>query len=335
MPQFNDVETRALMDCLNGFVNWFLPNIRTLIAAEVPAAETSMEFIGVERSLKELSTALVAKTDGGLSKPVPDKLCPLLKRILTVHRRQEAVRIERLRERTHHLETLGLLDRNIEILDSLIRQPWFLEAQPQRIPNLLDFLPISRVEQLEANQLKLPERKFDEKFHILQAPELFLQDLEYYRMKTDERGTSIAVVFLDIDDFKTFNTSNHETKVDRNLLPFFMKALEAHVYSHGYVYRQGGDEYLILLPNFSKEFAIAFLDELRLKVAKLEYPGIQGRTKVSIGLCVADPNCFLTNRELQEKANIAKQHAKKEGKDRIATYAGDNFERDDLCVVRP
>ena len=114
-----------------------------------------------------------------------------------------------------------------------------------------------------------------------------------------------------------------------------MRTVEAHVYWHGYAYRQGGDEYLILLPNFSKEIAISFLDELRLKVSKVAYQGIQEKTTVSTGLCVADPDCFLTNRELQEKANIAKEHAKREGKNRIATYSGDNFERNELCIVRP
>src|SRR6516162_9933128 len=58
------------------------------------------------------------------------------------------------------------------------------------------------------------------------------------------RGIILAIAFLDIDDFKTFNTKYGETKIDLNLLPRFMQALEAHVYHHGHAYRQGGDEYL-------------------------------------------------------------------------------------------
>src|SRR5207247_1311212 len=131
-----------------------------------------------------------------------------------------------------------------------------------------------------------PAREYDEKFHMLQSPALFLPDLRYFRAKCELRDRPLAVAFLDIDGFKKFNEVHTETKVDRNLLPRFTQALEAHVYHHGYAYRQGGDEYLVLLPSLSKEFAIAFLDELRLKLASLKYPEIDGSTTVSIGLCL-------------------------------------------------
>ena len=55
-------------------------------------------------------------------------------------------------------------------------------------------------------------------------------------------ATLLAVAFLDIDDFKRFNSDYGETKVDRNLLTRFMQVLEAHVYHHGFAYRQGGKE---------------------------------------------------------------------------------------------
>src|SRR5207253_7063836 len=98
------------------------------------------------------------------------------------------------------------------------------------------------------------------------------------------------------------------------------QTLEAHVFHHGHAYRQGGEEYLVLLPSLSRALAIRFLDELRCKLAALTYPGIEERTTVSIGLCVVLPDCPLTDRELLQHANRAEQFAKKEGKNRIATF---------------
>lgn len=90
-----------------------------------------------------------------------------------------------------------------------------------------------------------------------------------------------------------------------------MQTIEAHVYHHGYAYRQGGEEYLILLPSLSRELVLAFLDELRRKLAGLEYPETQEKTTVSIGVCIAPPDCPFTDRELLERANQAKKEAKK------------------------
>ena len=124
----------------------------------------------------------------------------------------------------------------------------------------------------------------------------------------------MGVAFIDIDEFKVlFNSRHGETKVDRNVLPRFMRSLEAHVAFHGQAYRQGGDEYMILLPGMSRELAITFLDELRHKQAALDYPDVEERTTISVGLCVADPDCPLTDRELREKANAAEAFAKHAG----------------------
>ena len=39
----------------------------------------------------------------------------------------------------------------------------------------------------------------------------------------------------------------------------------------------------------------AFLDELRCKLANLKCPDIEGKTTVSIGLCIVESDCPLTD----------------------------------------
>ena len=212
---------------------------------------------------------------------------------------------------------------------------WFEQIQTLRLPRLKDFLPVQFIEAAAVHQISLLPRQHDEKFHILQAPSLFLPDLAYFRAKCEDRETPLAIAFLDIDHFKQFNTNHTETKIDRNLLPRFMQTIEAHVFHHGYGYRQGGDEYLILVPSLSRPLAIALLDELRCKLADLEYPDIKERTTVSIGLCIVEPDCPLTDRELRDCASQAKKFAKDRGRNCIATYKGLRFVQPELEVVRP
>ena len=220
----------------------------------------------------------------------------LFKRIMLLYRRHQAAETERLTEKTFHLQFTALLEHEKKTLDSLTSAESFLQIADLRLPRLKDFLPVQFVESSAVNQLPFQPRQYDEKFHILQAPNLFLPDMAFFRAKCEDRDTPLAIAFVDIDDFKSLNTKHTETKVDRNLLPRFMQTVEAHVFHHGYAYRQGGDEYLILLPSFSRPMSVSFLDELRVKLAGLSYPDITDKTTVSIGLCIADAVCPLTDR---------------------------------------
>jgi len=99
----------------------------------------------------------------------------------------------------------------------------------------------------------------------------------------------------------------------------------------------------LLIPGLSPEFAIGFVNQLREKISKLKYRGITEPVTVSVGMCFADPDCYLTNRELQQMANLAKERAKgtKEerekaiGKNRVAAYVGNGFGESDLRIVAP
>lgn len=59
-----------------------------------------------------------------------------------------------------------------------------------------------------------------------------------------------------------FNTDHGHATVDIDLLPQFHLAIEAHVYERGRAYREGGDEYLLVLPEMSAEHVRQFLLEL-------------------------------------------------------------------------
>jgi diguanylate cyclase (GGDEF)-like protein len=328
-------------------IDWFRPHLNQTLVSPIesqfpnwPLTREIQEVLdrtqAISRVVEEWPSDQVPLDDllAKLSSVDPN-LLPLFKRIILLYRRDRAAHTERYTEKTFHLELAETLEEEVKALDLLTAAESFQRIEQLPLPRLKDYLPVQYIESAGVSQVAFQPRLHDEKFHILQAPQLFLPDVSYFRARCEDRETPLAIAFVDIDDFKSkFNTPHGETKVDRNVLPRFMQAVEAHLYHHGYAYRQGGDEYLILLPSLSRSLAVAFLDELRCKLADLAYPDVAEKTTVSIGLCVVDSDCLLTDRELLDRANGAKQFAKKSGKNRIASYQGSRFIEQELEVVK-
>lgn len=331
-----DAERNLLISCADWFGQRFRKTFVAQIREEFPDVQQLREILQLENQLQQLVRALTGESESDAAALQGGRWNPLLKRLILTYRMEKATELEKLREKTTHLEILERLDAEIKPWDDMVARRWFRDSEPYPVPRLSDYLDLERIEKKASQTLRLPEREYDEKFHILQAPSLFLRDLHFYREKCAVRGTSVVVAFLDIDEFKSkFNTRYGETRIDRNVLPRFMRALEAQVAFHGHAYRQGGDEYMILLPGLSRELAITFLDELRRKLGELQYPEVEARTTVSIGLCVADPDCPLTDRELREKANFAESFAKRQGRNCIATYRTSQLFAESLYVAAP
>lgn len=258
---------------------------------------------------------------------------PLLKRILLELRLDSARAIEVPRQKAVDSGTIRHLEREVYLLEQMMAAPWFAATRPLTVPKLTDYLSIRHAECALPTAPQLAPRGFDEKFHILEAPSLFLPDLAYYRARCQLRGASVGVAFLDIDNFKSFNTQHTETAVDLHVLAPFMETLEAHVFGHGHAYRFGGDEYLLTLPNVTSEVAVRFLRALQERLAQRHYRRIDRGPTVSIGLCLVNADCFLTDREIQARANGAKNYAKAVEKGRIATFRGELFRAEELELV--
>jgi diguanylate cyclase (GGDEF)-like protein len=276
--------------------------------------------------------AMFPKTQSTEEPELNSTLVPLFKAIFLQARLEKARDIDQQRARTTNPTITTALDNQLKVYDGLIREEWFQAATLDYPPSLRDLLTLEQVEKMDT-QSQLQERQYDEKFHLLQAPSLFLSDLNFFRSKCSVRGLPLAIAFLDIDDFKDFNTSVGHTNVNRNVLPVFMAKVEAQIYGHGYAYRMSGDEYALLIPNADSELALTFLKSLRLRVAALKYLGTVKTIALSVGLCIADRDCFLTDEELLQRGEKAMTFAKNKGKNRIAGYTGKLFDDNELAIL--
>lgn len=127
-------------------------------------------------------------------------------------------------------------------------------------------------------------------------------------------GTVVALVFLDLDHFKTINDSLGHAVGDR-LLQWVAQCLRSHVREVDTVSRQGGDEFLLILKDLPDVDAVIpivakLIDELSQPMM------IEGRelsTSASIGIAMA-PNDGTDFDTLSQRADTAMYRAKEEGR---------------------
>ena len=209
----------------------------------------------------------------------------------------------------------------MDTLNELVASPWIQELTPADLPQLPDIITLELAESDLRSSWESRTRIYDEKFHILQSPQLLWDDIRYFREACALRGVSAGVAFVDIDDFKAVNTALTEPVVDEVVLPRFMLTLERSVFGRGFAYRMGGDEYILLLPNLSCSELRSFLGDLRTRVAQQKYPGTEVQTTISVGYAMVTPRTPLTDREIVEAAASAKARAKDAGRNRVAGFA--------------
>ena len=90
-----------------------------------------------------------------------------------------------------------------------------------------------------------------------------------------------------------------------------------------FVARYGGDEFVILLPKSSIDYAIKFGQDIRSKMKELNIPHkfskISDRITLSIGVSSIIPNKNITINEFIKKVDVALYIAKKNGRNRVST----------------
>lgn len=342
MPIFSNDQCDMVEKYSESFTEWLKKNLVVKLQAQIgyklPSEVDSIleKLSALAKLLKKRNTGGAARGDHAIKEEhtIPEEYAPLIKRLLIQQRRLVAAKLEEPMGKTFHPELIDNLEKELEPIKTIMAASWFQASPALRVPHLTEFLSIKFVEDMHKSDLKLEPRDYDEKFHILQTPSLFVKDLRYFREKCELRSNGLMVAYLDLDDFKSYNTRYTETKIDRDLLPRFMELMESHLYSHGTGYRYGGDEYIQLLPNFSLAMGVGFIKEFQAKLRMISYRGIAEKTTVSIGAVWIPHDCFLTEREIEDRANRAKNFAKKNGKNCIATYNGAFYNESELVIVK-
>jgi diguanylate cyclase (GGDEF)-like protein/PAS domain S-box-containing protein len=131
----------------------------------------------------------------------------------------------------------------------------------------------------------------------------------------------LAVIMLDVDNFKEFNDSfGHEA--GDVALQNLCQMLRTHVRSEDVACRYGGDEFVLVLPDTSAELAAQRAEEMRSAVGHVEvqYHGQLLRPMtLSFGIATF-PADGRTSNHLLRASDIALFRAKTEGRDRVRSH---------------
>ena len=134
---------------------------------------------------------------------------------------------------------------------------------------------------------------------------------------------SISLLIIDIDHFKQLN-DRHGHATGDDILRLFATVSRGIVRSGDLLARQGGDEFLAVLKNVSKEDAVAIAERIRLAFAAavMQLPELAIFPTLSIGVAARGENDADFERLIQ-KADEALYRSKREGRNRVEAF-GEN-----------
>ncbi|MDX6481447.1 MAG: hypothetical protein QOG85_1957 [Gaiellaceae bacterium] len=155
---------------------------------------------------------------------------------------------------------------------------------------------------------------------------VFYEQLLHALQESSRLHSPVAVLMLDIDDFKHVNDV-HGHAVGDELLGFLAEVLRASVRPDDTICRLGGEEFAVIMVGCAEENALTVAERIKRVLGESEFPGV-GRLAVSVGLALG-PEHAMNPRELAACAEAAMMTAKAQGKNRIVLYSDTETERPD------
>ncbi len=149
---------------------------------------------------------------------------------------------------------------------------------------------------------------------------LFREHADRSLARSRRRRTSVAVIFLDLDDFKVINDSLGHRAGDR-LLMEIARRLSATVRTEDVAARQGGDEFTVLIERVTGiEEAEPLAERLATELSRpIELEGRHLVVRASMGIAVSG-GADISADDLLAHADAAMYAAKSQGKARHAVF---------------
>jgi diguanylate cyclase (GGDEF)-like protein/PAS domain S-box-containing protein len=185
------------------------------------------------------------------------------------------------------------------------------------------------VSERKAFEEQLAHQAFHDPVTSLANRALFSDRVEHALMRAQRGFPDVAVLFIDLDDFKTVNDSLGHEAGDRVLQEVAQRLLIA-VRPTDTVARFGGDEFAVLLESVSDspEAADAASRILQALEIPMEIEGKQVFPRASIGICLVDRETAVPDAaELLRNADVAMYMAKRDSKGSYRVFEPTMHER--------
>ncbi len=191
-----------------------------------------------------------------------------------------------------------------------------MDAEPAiggRLLNLRDMTDRKGMEE------QLKRMALHDPLTLLANRSLFRDRVEHAVAVSKRNGRAVAVMFVDLDNFKNINDSFGHATGDRVLHKSAQRLVKA-TRGGDTVARLGGDEFAVLLENLgAKEQVIEVAGRIVESLQEsLDLPGADMRVSASVGVAFSTPDDGVE--ELMRNADVAMYAAKTAGKGRFLVY---------------
>ncbi len=197
-----------------------------------------------------------------------------------------------------------LVERNLRMMQKLAQQ----EAE---------------IERLKKSSAKLQEQLKRDPLTGIFNRQYTEQQLQKHFDELSQNQLSLAVVFIDLDYFKTLN-DQHGHAVGDAALKAFASILEQELDKKAMAGRYGGEEFVVLLPRQDQEVALKFalrLQEYLASTPLLSHNKEDIYISASMGIAVQDATKkFKDPDELLNAADKAMYNAKRSGRNQILLF---------------
>ncbi|HAA93876.1 MAG: diguanylate cyclase [Rhodospirillaceae bacterium] len=145
-------------------------------------------------------------------------------------------------------------------------------------------------------------------------------ELELERERALRTGTPLCIVLADIDHFKAVNDTHGHAAGDAVLRAVAGSYL-SHLRPYDSIYRYGGEEFLLSLPNADEDTAFKVVERLREALGREEI-AVNGSDRLSVtssfGLCMVEDERSI--KQTIEQADQALYAAKRNGRNRSVIW---------------
>ena len=222
-------------------------------------------------------------------------------------------------ERAEYLERLRLqMGQREEAMHNLVEAPAAVEAHP----NLRERWSIVRGQlTLGLQRISLYTQVQESALHDgltgLLGRRHFRQRFEEEVERARRRGTRLAFLMVDIDDFKKVN-DNYGHLVGDVVLRDISAIMQHSVREMDMVGRYGGEEFSVALPEATRELGVQIADRIRQTIERKTIQAYDERIQVTVSVGVAFlPEDAASAEKLIERADQAMYEAKRAGRNRV------------------
>lgn len=206
-------------------------------------------------------------------------------------------------------------------LEELIQGQNSLDAKLHKTGGYLRLIKADS-ERLQDELNKVRLLSLTDEFTGLPNRRAFMRRLEDEISRSQRYGSSLALAIIDLDEFKAINDIHGHAAGDAILRCYATDVLTV-LRHHDLVARYGGEEFAILMPNTTREGAVAAIQKVRSRAlqAVCEFQGREFRLPTfSTGIALYATG--ETHTDLIDRADRALYRAKRLGRNRIELEQG-------------